>query len=330
MSSNRYSSYGGNQYQNASAVESGMAGNNQALPHELSQLSADPNSNFQPQAMQTPTVLSQQDFLARVDLVKSEIRTLTSNIQEISALHKRALSSPDSSSSGQLEDLVTGTQLKNAQIRDQIKFLEGDAAKTQDGSKSVKSKQTNQLKSEFGKVLNTYRQEELTYQSRYREQIARQYRIVNPDASEAEVEEATNLDWRSEGVFQTVLKGNRSGHATTVLGAVRARHNELQRIEATLTDLAALFADMAQIVETQDPIIENTEQNAMQTTDHVEKANIQIDEAKKSAARARKLKWYCLLVGVLIVLAIALGIGLGVGLTKASAKTANTVVNQTP
>ncbi|RKF62169.1 Syntaxin-like protein psy1, partial [Erysiphe neolycopersici] len=210
---------------------------NQAPPYELSQLSADTNSKFQSQDMQTPTVLSQQDFLARVDLVKSEIRTLISSIQEISALHKRALSSPDSSSSGQLEDLVTSTQLKNSQIRDQIKFLEGDAAKTQDGSKSVKSKQTNQLKSEFGKVLNGYRQEELTYQKRYREQIARQYRIVNPEASEAEVEQATSLDWGSEGVFQTVLKGNRSGHATTVLGAVRARHNELQRIEATLTDL---------------------------------------------------------------------------------------------
>lgn len=329
MSSNRFSSYAGNSYENSSAVESGVVDNNQAPSYEFSELPANHNSNSHPQALQPSTTLSQSDFLARVDLVKSDIRSLTSSIQEISTLHQRALSSPDSSSSGQLEDLVTRTQLKNSQIRDQIKFLEGDAAKTQDGSKSVKSKQANQLKSEFGKVLNNYRQEELTYQKRYREQIARQYRIVNPEASEAEVNEATNLDWRSEGVFQTVLKGNRSGHATTVLGAVRARHNELQRIEATLTDLAAIFADLAQIVETQDPIIENVEQNAMQTTDHVENANHQIDEAKKSAARARKLKWYCLLVGILIVLAIALGIGLGVGLTKASAKTANNIVNPT-
>lgn len=84
---------------------------------------------------------------------------------------------------------------------------------------------------------------------------------------------------------------------------------------------------MAQLIETQDPAIEQIEQNAVQTTDHVDKANVQIESAKQSAARARKLKWYCLLVAVLIVMAIALGIGLGVGLSRASAKTAANVTN---
>lgn len=213
------------------------------------------------------TLLSQQAFLERVDFAKSEIRTLSSNIQEIASLHQRALSSPDSSSSSQLENLVTQTQLKNTQIRDQIKYLELDAVKTQDGTKNVKARQAKQLKTDFEKSLKDYQQEEVAYRQRYREQIARQYRIVNPEASEAEVNEASELDWGSEGVFQTALKSNRSGQASSVLGAVRARHNELQRIEATLTELAAMFADMAQIVEAQDPVIEHTEQNAIQTAE---------------------------------------------------------------
>jgi syntaxin 1B/2/3 len=130
---------------------------------------------------------------------------LSSNIQEIASLHQRALSSPDSSSSAQLENIVTQTQLKNTQIRDQIKSLELDAAKTQDGTKSVKARQAKQLKSDFEKALKDYQQEEVAYRQRYREQIARQYRIVNPEASEAEVNEASELDWGSEGVFQTAV-----------------------------------------------------------------------------------------------------------------------------
>lgn len=153
----------------------------------------------------TSYVLSQQDFLARVDNAKSEIRNLTSSIQEIASLHQRALSSPESNSSAQLENLVTQTQLKNTQIRDQIKFLEGDALKTQDGTRSVKSRQAKQLKGEFEKALKEYQQEEVAYRQRYRDQIARQYRIVNPEASEAEVSEASELDWASEGVFQTAV-----------------------------------------------------------------------------------------------------------------------------
>jgi syntaxin 1B/2/3 len=130
---------------------------------------------------------------------------LTSNIQEIASLHQRALSSPDSSSSAQLENLVTQTQLKNTQIRDQIKYLELDAVKTQGGTKGVKARQAKQLKSDFEKALGDYQQEEVAYRQRYRDQIARQYRIVNPEASEAEVQEASELDWGSEGVFQTAV-----------------------------------------------------------------------------------------------------------------------------
>lgn len=148
-------------------------------------------------------ILSQPDFLSRVDYAKSEIRGLTSSIQEIASLHQRALSSPDSSSSAQLEGLVSQTQLKNTQIRDQIKYLELDAAKS--GGNTIKARQAKTLKSEFENALKEYQQEEVAYRQRYRDQIARQFRIVNPEASEAEVQEASEMDWGSEGVFQTAV-----------------------------------------------------------------------------------------------------------------------------
>jgi len=322
MSNTQYQQYGGNPYNNGPDAEAGQGGANLATPgldHELtnySNTSQYSNSGAPAAPVGASNTLTQQAFLERVDFAKSEIRTLSSNISEIANLHQRALSSPDSNSSAQLENLVTQTQLKNTQIRDQIKYLELDALKTQDGTKSIKARQAKQLKTDFEKALKDYQKEEVDYRQRYREQIARQYRIVNPEASEAEVNEASELDWGSEGVFQTALKSNRSGQASSVLGAVRARHNELQRIEATLTELAAMFADMAQIVEAQDPVVEHTEQNAIQTADDVNKANTEIDKANEHARRRNKLKWYCLLIVVLIILAIALGIGLGIGLTK--------------
>ncbi len=100
---------------------------------------------------------------------------------------------------------MTQTQLKNTQIRDHIKTLEADAVKTQDGTKGVKARQAKQLKNEFEKSLKEYQQEEVAYRQRYRDQIARQYRIVNPEATEDEVNEAAELDWGSEGVFQTAV-----------------------------------------------------------------------------------------------------------------------------
>jgi len=105
-----------------------------------------------------------------------------------------------------------------------------------------------------------------------------------------------------------------------VLGAVRARHNELQRIEHTLAELGQLFNDMAQVVEVQEPVVQRTEENAIQAVEDIDNANTQLDKGKKSAKNRRKLKWWCFLVVVLIIIAAALGIGLGIGLTRQAAK----------
>lgn len=151
----------------------------------------------------TSTVLSNGDFLSRVEAVKSDIRTLTQYIGQIASAHQRTLSSPDSSSSAALESVITQTQILNTSIKDQIKFLETDAARS--GRNNMKDSQAGQLKTSFKKQLEEYRTEEATYERRYREQIARQYRIVNPEATEAEVQEAANADWGNEGVFQTAV-----------------------------------------------------------------------------------------------------------------------------
>lgn len=152
---------------------------------------------------QGPTVLSNQDFLSRVEAVKADIRTLTTHVGQIASMHQRTLSAPDSGSSTQLESMITQTQVLNTSIKDQIKFLETDAVRSKDNQ--VKNTQVAQLKGSFTKQLQEYRVEEASYEKRYREQIARQYRIVNPEASDAEVQEATDADWGNEGVFQTAV-----------------------------------------------------------------------------------------------------------------------------
>lgn len=112
------------------------------------------------------------------------------------------------------------------------------------------------------------------------------------------------------------LRTNRTGHASSVLGNVRARHNELQRIEKTLFELAALYQDLATVVEQQDPVIQTAEYNAQNTVENIEKGNEQVEQANKHARNRRKLKWWCAFIVFLIVLAIALGVGLGVALTN--------------
>jgi syntaxin 1B/2/3 len=154
------------------------------------------------------TTLSHTDFLARVDGVKNDIAHLSTNISTIATLHQRSLSSPHTTSS--LNSLITDTQVLSTRIKDQIRTLETDAARS--NNNPTKNSQVRALKSHFREQLEQYRQEEVLYKKRYEEQIARQYRIVHPEAGEEEVKEAVQADWGDKGVFQTAVRTSTATH----------------------------------------------------------------------------------------------------------------------
>lgn len=147
--------------------------------------------------------MSNQAFLTRVDAVKTEINNLTQQIASIASIHQRVFSSPDSNASAQLESVTTQTQVLNERIKDEIRALEVDAKRS--GSNATKDTQVRSLKNSFKQQLESFKKEELEYGSKYRDQIKRQYKIVNPDATEEEVQEAADADWGNEGVFQTAV-----------------------------------------------------------------------------------------------------------------------------
>jgi syntaxin 1B/2/3 len=147
--------------------------------------------------------LSNSDFLSRVEGVKKDFESLSSNISQIASLHQRAITSTDGNPSRTLENAIRQTQILNTKIKDEILYLKADAVRS--GNNPTKTSQTRGLQSQFKARLEQYQQEELVYKKRYEEQIARQYRLVNPDADEEEVREAMQADWSNEGVFQTAV-----------------------------------------------------------------------------------------------------------------------------
>lgn len=186
-----YKQYGGISYESTASQDQGQP--------------ITPTRQTYSSTAQTPlyNVLEGPDFLARVASVRSHIELLSSNISQIATLHQRSLSSTDSGSSAALESTVTETRILTTQIRDQIRYLETDAARS--GGNSTKDSQLRSLKSQFRDRLEQYEHEEFSYKERYQDQIARQYRIVNPGADEDEVQEAMTADWGDEGIFQTAV-----------------------------------------------------------------------------------------------------------------------------
>lgn len=94
---------------------------------------------------------------------------------------------------------------------------------------------------------------------------------------------------------------------------MRARHADIQRIEATLMELNRLFQDLAEAVVVQEPMVAQTEMYTAKVKDDTEAGNVQLAKGVEHAARARRLKWWCFWIVVLIVIIIAVIVGVVVG-----------------
>ncbi|PHH54453.1 Protein transport protein SSO2 [Ceratocystis fimbriata CBS 114723] len=321
--SNQYSGYGGNPYEEANNVESGANHAVNASPYaqyddqaqnqqyEMANY-AQPQTQIQPQASGP---LDRNAFLNEASSLRTKIQSLNSDINSITALHQRALASTDTNASADVDSAVSAAQDKAIQLKNSLAQLDQDISRTPAGSAAqAKSGQYNTLKKQLQETVQRLMQTEADYSRKYREQIARQYRVANPGATEEEVQAATEQDWSNEGVFQTALHDSRMRHAQNALGAVRARHNDLQHIERSIQELALLFDQIDSMVVSQGAAIEAVDIKASEAVDNMEAGNKHVDEATAKARHTRKLKWYCTWIVVVIILALALGIGLGVGL----------------
>jgi syntaxin 1B/2/3 len=100
-----------------------------------------------------------------------------------------------------------------------------------------------------------------------------------------------------------------------VLGNVRARHNDIQKIERTLLELQQIMEELATAVILQDEPIQQAEVHTEQVKQDTEAGNVQLDKGIRSARNARKLKWWCLLItlAILIIVGLIVGLYFGVG-----------------
>ena len=97
------------------------------------------------------------------------------------------------------------------------------------------------------------------------------------------------------------MTSTRHGEARSALREVQSRHQDIQKIERTITELAQLFNEMSIMIEVQETAIDSIEQKAQETETHVESGLQATEQAVVSARAARRKKWYCIGLFCLII-----------------------------
>lgn len=236
----------------------------------------------------------QDHILNEVRNIDRAIDDIENNLQRLTNLQSRSLNDTDTSANSslnrELDALNADTMTKYRGLVQRVRTIKSNPESGNPRNSAQVGKVDRRLKT----AINQYQQVERDHRRKMQDQIARQYRIVRPDASDAEVREAVE-DTSNQQVFSDALiNSDRRGQAQSVAQNVRSRHQNIQKIEQDMMILAQLFQDLEALVVQQEPAVTNIEQKGEEVNDHVQGANTELDGAVKKARAARRKKWYCL------------------------------------
>jgi len=227
-----------------------------------------------------------------IDRVIDQIKD---NLETLRMLQDRSLIEADATSTRrELDNLSSRTMTMFRELTDRVRMVKS----VPEGRQPRNSAQVGRVERRLKEVNQEYQQIESVFRKKTQDQMARQYRIVRPNATESEVRSAVEDTSGNAQVFQQALmQGNRMGEATSTLNAVRARQQDMQKIEQTLGELVQLFTDLSVLIEQQETQFVDISQKTETVEEDVRQANVEIGTAVNTARSTRKKKWICLGIG---------------------------------
>jgi len=288
---------------------------NAASEYEMSGLQAQDNITNGGRASSSDGMAQ---FYNQISSIQDELRRFDANVSRIGDLHSRTLNNTDEALSQQnaaaLDELVAETRALCNQIKNQIRDLEKESVPPGQDPR-IRKNQTSLVRSKFVEALQNYQQVEQQYRSRYRQRVERQFKIVKPDATPEEVAAVIQSDEGAGGqVFaQALTSSTRYGESRAAYREVQERHENIRKIERTLAELAQLFIDMDVLVNQQEDMINAIETSATQVQKDTEAGLGQTEKAVEHARSARRKRWFCFLLFIVVLAAVGIAVGLTVG-----------------
>lgn len=236
---------------------------------------------------------AQDRILNEIRGVDRAIDEIENELSRLSGLQNRYLADTDTSVSSpirlEVDRVSENIMVKYRGLVNRVRTIKSNPESGNPRNSAQVGKVDRRLKT----AINQYQQVDRDYRKKTQDQIARQYRIVRPDASDSEVREAVE-DTSNRQVFsEALINSDRRGQAQQVAQGVRGRHDAIQKIEQQMMELAQLFQDLDVLVIQQEAAVTNIEQKGEEVNDHVQGANTELDGAVKKARAARRKKWYC-------------------------------------
>ncbi|KAI8366262.1 t-SNARE [Blakeslea trispora] len=258
-------------------------------------------------------ISSVQGFLDEISHIKESIQQINYNVNRVKSFQQSMLQTADagelSRNKQQVDDLTTETQNIMTHVKQKLKEIEPTSRHT---DLAMRKNTFSSVTRSFMEAIENHRRVAIDFQKAESQQLERQIKIANPNATPQEIQEAiAGAEQGRTAVFAQQLMQSVSGEyrrqgAQNTLDAVQERHNDIRRLAQSVQELSVLFEEMQQMLEAQAKVLDTIEQSAFETTGQLEAGVQYVEKAKVSAKATRRKKWICFFIFLIIIIIIAI------------------------
>ncbi|GAA5804022.1 hypothetical protein HPULCUR_009508 [Helicostylum pulchrum] len=268
----------------------------------------------------TGDISSVQGYLEQVSLVRESIKQINQNVTRIQSYQSSMLQTADASelsrSRESVDSLTADTQTIMTHVKHKLKEIEPTS---RHNDLAMRKNAFSQVTKNFMESIENHRRVALEFQKAEGQQLERQIKIANPNATPQEIQQAISSAENGGGggsavfaqqLMQSVKGDYRRQGAQNTLDAVQERHQDIAKLAKSVQELSVLFEEMQDMLAAQAHVLETIEQSAEDTSYQLETGVAYVEKAKVSAIATRRKKWICfgIFIIILIIIAIVLAI----------------------
>uniref|UniRef100_A0A1A8DJ73 Syntaxin 4 n=1 Tax=Nothobranchius kadleci TaxID=1051664 RepID=A0A1A8DJ73_NOTKA len=248
-------------------------------------------------------------FFKKVQEIHDGLQSLKKMVSDLESKQKTVLgvALPEESMKKELQTLRDEIKMLASQIQKKLKNIE--PKKGEDDGKYVsinlrmQRTQHGVLSRDFVELMGRCNTIQAQYRDRNVERIQRQLKITGTNVTDEELD--MMLESGQTDVFtQNILSDAKA--TKQALNEIESRHDEILKLEKSITELHQMFQYLAMEVEAQGEMVDRIETNIIQSCDYVKKANDNVAKAVTYQQKARKKKiWIAVCLAVLIIIIVA-------------------------
>ena len=263
--------------------------------------------------MQNPVL---RNFLLNIQEVRKSLHSVQNIIEQFREQTEKLIAGDDQEgSTEELDRMVkeAGRYFNEAQTR--LNLLREENVKLQEERKvnqtiaRIRKNHVDVLTSKVIKLMREYRDIQEQNKATNENKIARQMKIVNPDASDEDIKKA--VESNDNAFMQGLMTDNNKAldvAAKQALAYVTSKHNDILILCEAIATLRQMFVDLSILVERQGEVINRIEENCELALDYVKEGTEDLVQANEYSKSSSKMLIIILVVVVIITLIMVVAI----------------------